>query len=305
MNGSFSDKNAALQFLLVIGLCVLGLAFSALVGGVLTSLFFDVSAADLQDVLTDGDSTLGKELSKFLQGIMSIGLFLLPALVAAKFLSWRPAHYLGTDTFPSSYLLLIGLLGLLTLSSLGISDILYRFTKAIPLPESLVEAFNEQEVLMQSQYELFLEMPTVFAFVKAFLLIAILPAICEETLFRGVLQPIFKKGTRNVHIAVWLTAACFAVVHFNYYSMLSIFILGAVLGYLREWTGSLWVSILLHLLNNGIIVCAIYFGDISLSELSEGGLETDGVGFSALSVVSFVVLLWLIRKSFGRLPEPR
>lgn len=300
MNPGFKDKNASLQFLIVVGLCFVGLILALLIGGLLTTLIFPIQQEDIQGLIANPESALGREISRFLQGVLSIGLFLIPALFAAKLFSDAPEKYLALDTLPKPFLLLVGLLGLLTLAGLGVSDALYQLTKAIPLPASLLEYFTEQEALMQNAYALFLEMPNTLAFVKAFILIAVLPAVCEETLFRGVLQPIFKKGTRNVHVAVWLTAATFSIIHFNYYGLFSIFILGGVLGYLREWTGSLWVSILLHLFNNGIIVCAVYFGGVSYDELNQNSFDVNSTWLTVASIIGFLLLLFLIKKSFSK-----
>lgn len=300
MDTGFKDKSAALQFLLVIGLCAAGLLVALLVGGVLTALIFPVQQADIQDMLANPESHMGKEIAKFLQGLLSIGLFLLPAMVAAKLFSNKPEEYLGISSIPKPFLFLVGLLGLLTITGLGVSDVLYRLTKALPFPQEILDYFSKQESLMETQYALFLEMPNTLAFIKAFILIAVLPAVCEETLFRGVLQPIFKKGTDNKHLAIWLTAGTFAIIHFNFFGLLSIFILGGVLGYLREWTGSLWVSIFLHLFNNGIIVCAIYFGGVSYNDLNSNSFNFENPWFNVLAVIGFLLLLALIKKSFSK-----
>jgi uncharacterized protein len=56
----------------------------------------------------------------------------------------------------------------------------------------------------------------------------------------------------NVHAAVWLTAIVFSVIHFQFYGFLPRVLLGALLGYLVIWTGSIWASILAHFANNAL-----------------------------------------------------
>lgn len=299
IESSFQHRSAVVQFLVLIGLCSAGLLFTLAVGGVLAAFIFGIDQELLEQIMTNPTDAASMEVLKFIQGLFSIGLFLLPALVAARLFSARPSGYLGIERFPQPVFLLIGLVGLLTLSAVGVSDVLYQVTKAIPISEGMRTYLEAQEEAMKGQYALFLDMPNTFAFIKAFMLIAVLPAICEETLFRGVLQPVFKKGLGNVHLAVWLTALCFALVHANFYAILSIWVLGAVLGYLREWTGSLWVSVLLHLFNNGIIVSAVYFGEIPLEQLNDVSIQSESIWLSVLSVAAFGGLLYFIKRSFG------
>ncbi len=299
IESSFQHRSAVVQFLVLIGLCSAGLLFTLAVGGVLAAFIFGIDQELLEQIMTNPTDAASMEVLKFIQGLFSIGLFLLPALVAARLFSSRPSGYLGIERFPQPVFLLIGLVGLLTLSAVGVSDVLYQVTKAIPIWEGMRSYLEAQEEAMKGQYALFLDMPNTFAFIKAFMLIAVLPAICEETLFRGVLQPVFKKGLGNVHLAVWLTALCFALVHANFYAILSIWVLGAVLGYLREWTGSLWVSVLLHLFNNGIIVSAVYFGEIPLEQLNDVSIQSESIWLSVLSVAAFGGLLYFIKRSFG------
>ncbi len=303
MEQGFRGKSASMQFLLLMLLCATGLLLSLLIGGVAAGFIFNIDRATLQDLMATPQAPEAIEVVKFMQGVFSIGLFLVPALVAARLLSADAGAYLGTDFFPKPPVLLIGLIGLLTLSAAGVSDLLYQAVKSISLPPSWEVYFSRQEEITQRQYTVFLQMPGTLAFLKSFLLMAVLPAVCEETLFRGVLQPIFKKGFRNRHLAIWLTAFCFSLVHANFYAFFSILLLGAVLGYLREWTGSLWVPVLLHLFNNGIIVSAVYFGGVSLDQLNDVSIQNENGWISLGSVMAFVLLLYLIYRAFSKNEE--
>ncbi len=84
---------------------------------------------------------------------------------------------------------------------------------------------------------------------------AFTPAMCEEVFFRGVLlrslRP--KLGDRRSVLAV---AALFALFHMNIYQLIVTFLLGCILGWLLVRTGSLWVPILFHLMNNTAILAA-------------------------------------------------
>ncbi len=82
--------------------------------------------------------------------------------------------------------------------------------------------------------------------------------VAEEILFRGFLQPVLKDilgGTR----AIFLTSLLFALVHFNLYILLQIFILGVLLGYLYEYTGTLVAPVSVHVLHNSVSLCVLLF----------------------------------------------
>lgn len=78
--------------------------------------------------------------------------------------------------------------------------------------------------------------------------------LVEEFMFRGALW----RGWRESRLGLWgalgLTSFCWAVLHVQYPGIIIayIFVLGLLLGLAREKTGSLWVPIWMHGLNNGL-----------------------------------------------------
>lgn len=96
---------------------------------------------------------------------------------------------------------------------------------------------------------------TQLEYVMAFISLVIVAPIAEEVIFRGYLFGKLKKYAK-VWISVVLSALLFAIAHFQFNVGLDTFALGVVLALLRVVTGSLWASILLHMLKNGV---AFYF----------------------------------------------
>lgn len=89
-------------------------------------------------------------------------------------------------------------------------------------------------------------------------MIAVLPAIGEELIFRGIFQKVFTNLFRSGHVAIWFTAFLFSALHFQFFGFLPRFILGLVFGYLFFWSGTLWLPIISHFLNNAVSVVVIY-----------------------------------------------
>lgn len=279
-----------------------GILFFTSVGIMLSPLFFNISVADLLEMSEDGNLQMNVEVLKFLQGFTTIGTFMVPGLIGAYLFSETPSDYLEVNSFPPRAGLVTLLVVLMTLAGTTISDALYRLSKAFDWPQSLDffrEIVDRTEVMMGEQMESFLQMENFGDFAEVFFIMAILPAVCEETLFRGALQPVMKKLTGNKHLGIWLTAFLFSLLHQQFYTFLSILALGAVLGYIKEWSRSLWVPILMHLVNNGSIVLAIYFWDLSYSEVNE--LSGDWqLEYAIPGIAIFVLCFVLLYRMLGR-----
>jgi uncharacterized protein len=103
---------------------------------------------------------------------------------------------------------------------------------------------NDQAILRESK-----QVPLT---TYATLLVSVLAApLCEEIFFRGFVFAGLLRGM-PVALAVVMSALIFAVAHADPGSFLVLFFIGMGLAFLRWYTKSLWPSILLHLLNNGI-----------------------------------------------------
>jgi uncharacterized protein len=98
-------------------------------------------------------------------------------------------------------------------------------------------------------------------------LVAVIPGIGEEMLFRGTVQQQFARIIKNPHIAIWLSAAFFSAIHFQFEGFLARMILGALLGYLFYWSNNLWIPIIVHFLNNGLQVIGMFVMKIKPADL--------------------------------------
>lgn len=123
------------------------------------------------------------------------------------------------------------------------------------MPQWMLEVESRTENLVKAL--MVMEGPGEFAF--NFALVAILPSIGEELLFRGVLQQQIEKWSRSPVAAVWIAAVLFSAFHFQFQGFFPRLILGACLGYLFIWTRNLWAPIVAHLFINGIQLTAQYF----------------------------------------------
>ncbi len=272
MKGHFADRGLGAQLLMLFFLAFMGTLFFSALGFAIASGIYNVSIEEVLGIILESGNPAGREFFKVVQGFSTIGTFLVPSLLGSYLLSHHPEEFMGLQRYPKPALFLTLLLVVCAYSMGGLSDSLYRISESIAWPESLLEQFAASQELMLKQYESILDMQSFMDFTQVFLVMALLPAVAEEALFRGTLQPLFQRYL-SPHWAIWITAFLFGLLHQQYLAFLSIFALGAVLGYLRYWTNSIWLPTLLHLVNNGSIVVAVYFFKVDYRENLESGLD--------------------------------
>jgi membrane protease YdiL (CAAX protease family) len=99
--------------------------------------------------------------------------------------------------------------------------------------------------------------------------VALVPAIGEELLFRRVVLKELLKGMSNSHVAIVVTSVLFAFFHMQLNSFLPKFAIGLILGYAYYWTKNLWYPIMIHFFNNGLQVTILYVSSAQIEEMDE------------------------------------
>ncbi|MBF9222869.1 CPBP family intramembrane glutamic endopeptidase [Hymenobacter ruricola] len=93
--------------------------------------------------------------------------------------------------------------------------------------------------------------------VVALVVVALVPAIGEELMFRGVIQKNLVRWF-SPHVGVWLAAAIFSAIHLQFFGFVPRFVLGLVLGYLYLWSGNILVSMAAHFTQNAFQLVILY-----------------------------------------------
>ena len=199
---------------------------------------------------------------KFLQLLQSFGLFVIPPFLIAYLVGNSTTQYLQLRGSSSAYAYLLA--PLLIVASIPFINYLSALNEGLRLPASMKSLENlmkesEQNADMLTQTFIHAGNLKVLAF--NLFMIALLPAIGEELLFRGILLRQFAEWTRSQHAGVWISAFIFSFIHFQFYGFLPRLVLGALLGYTFIFTGSLWVPILAHFSNNAMAVIFYYLYD--------------------------------------------
>ncbi len=244
---------------------------------------------------------------KVLQTVQTFVVFIVPVLVAAWLWSDRPVKWLHLDKGMNVQTALLVPL-MMILFSPGI-NLLSVLNQQVVLPSWLAELevmLKEQEDAASALTELFARADTIPQLCVNLLIMAVLPAIGEELCFRGGLQGLFMEKQRptyyighmraRVHTSVWLTAILFSALHFQFYGFVPRMLLGALLGYLLVFSGSLYVPMLAHFTNNAIAVISYYIAGKGL--VSEESIDAFGSGdtwwVGVLSLIAGSVTMWLV-----------
>lgn len=198
--------------------------------------------------------------------------------------------YLALDKWPNTRDIGVGIL--ITLVGLPIIQLVFWLNQQLPLPEWMT-AMEEQQGWIVAEV---LRMENGVELVMALLVAAVVPAIGEEVLFRGLLQPRFQQWVQNPHLGIWVTAAVFSAIHFQFAGFLPRFLLGAFLGYAFWYSGSLWLPIILHFVYNGVQVIATYLApEDMVADAMDQTIDIASIGplgLGSLVLVYFILRWW-------------
>ncbi|RZK82223.1 MAG: CPBP family intramembrane metalloprotease [Pedobacter sp.] len=136
---------------------------------------------------------------------------------------------------------------------------------------------------------LLLKMKSIKDLIINLFMIALIPGIAEELMFRGGVQRTIDRIFKNTHVAIWVSAFIFSAIHVQFYGFLPRLLLGAGFGYLYFWSGSLWYSMLAHFINNGYAVCVAYYMQQNNMPLD----EVDNTAYFAWYgyIISFILVI--------------
>lgn len=159
--------------------------------------------------------------------------------------------------------------------------------------ENIIKALEDNALAVTKA---FISTNSVSGLLFNMLLIAVIPAISEELMFRAALGRLLHKMTGSIHWAVFLSALLFSAFHMQFYGFLPRFVLGLGLAYLFFWSGSIWWPILAHFINNGITVLAAFLFQNGYSNLDPEQIGTFDSIFPGIFSLLITILILIILK---------
>jgi len=97
-----------------------------------------------------------------------------------------------------------------------------------------------------------------FRLILSLIALAILPAIGEEFIYRGILVKKITEATGNHHFSIIISGIIFGAIHFQPVPLFAIALMGILFGYIYYYTKNIWYSIIIHFLVNALQILAFY-----------------------------------------------
>jgi hypothetical protein len=289
----FSSLKTGRLFLLLMLLFAACFVFSSLLS---LGVVYIVYGPQILNALSEGSTQGGNYAGalRLMQAINHAGSFLCTSLLFILLAESPEGKKQLMGSIPGGNQL--WLVFLLIITSTPWIAYVYEWNRGIHLPigESLQESIRVYEERTEKIIEQMLADTSQAGFIGNLFVMAFLPAIGEELLFRGIIQRLFYRWWRNIHFAVWITAFLFSIMHLSFSGLLPRLMLGVIFGYLFYFTGNIWLPIAAHFLNNSMALLAAFLEKNNLSNTPYedfGYFSNPWVNFLSIAL-TIIILAW-------------
>ena len=294
LKAAFKDSPLYVQLFMILVIIALGMFLSISLASLLVISKIGLSPEilkDLQQNLYDYPDVL-----RGMQFLQTLGLFLFPAIVCAWLFSDDYKEYLKLDEPVYTSAAVWTVISIIV--ALPFLNWTYALNQQMVFPDALrgLETWmKEAEAAAARDTELLLDTKNIPTIVFNFLAVCVVAGICEEFLFRGLLQTFFGKVIKNPHVLVWTIAILFSAMHFQFYGFITRMFLGAWLGYLMYYTKTIWIPVLAHFTNNLISISLYYIFQDTPEEIQK--IDAIGTGSTWwLSIASLALFFFCFTK---------
>ena len=250
---------------------------------VLISRIFDLSELNMLRITQIGSQIL---------------LFVLPPLMYACLVKEKPIQYLGFKNVKICWFLL-GVAMMYTI--LPLNSIFAEWNAGLKLPESMKTLEEMMKSLQDEATEItekMLNVNNIGGLIVNMIMIAGLAALGEELFFRSVIQTSLIRICKNAHIGIFITSVIFSFIHFEFYGFIPRLVLGLILGYMFYFSGSIWVPMLMHFVNNGTVVVLYFLNNKGIINIDvEKFGETNTPILIASVAITIALFYFSIKKS--------
>lgn len=263
IKGIYAGQTGLKQLLAFLLLILAGAIGSSLI----TASILKVAAIAIPNPL------LNPEILRIIQFITASATFLMPALLIAILCSYNYTKYLHIKKIKNYSALFWVLISMFLLSP--VINLAGLLNKALTLPEFMAPIENwmrSSEQAAEKLTTLLLAGKGLNSLLQNIIVIAITAAITEEFFFRGAMQRITERWTKNPHIVIWIVAFLFSAFHLQFYGFLPRLLLGAYFGYLLLWSKTIWIPVFAHFINNGFAVICMSSEKLSNNEYLTGDI---------------------------------
>ncbi|MEP7141680.1 MAG: type II CAAX endopeptidase family protein [Ferruginibacter sp.] len=229
---------------------------------------------------------------RWMQFISTLFLFFLPTVFYAWLCHKKPFVHLGFKKFNAGSAAIVVLI---MLAALPMVSSLQDLTEMLPWSKATLLKFKAAEDAYNEQVAVIARMNGFLDYLISVIVIAFLPAVFEETLFRGGIQNLLSRWFKMPVLAILVTAIIFSAFHFSYLGFLSRFALGFVLGWIYYRTGNIWLNIIGHFFNNAIAITYMYAATKTGQKMDPSKMDDHfplWIGLASITVVYVLFILF-------------
>ena len=292
------EKSVGYRFAMLLLLMIAGAMLGYIIALASIPLVFQIPFSALMGVLNmDSGLEITPAVLKYVQLILATFVFIVPANAYSHLFSDNTFVFFE---FKKPSLVFLFFAALLWLFTLPIISFLADINNKIAFPTSfagLENSFRLAEARAENATRFLLNITSVSGLMVNLLVIAVVAAIAEELIFRGIIQKLLFEQSKNIHLAIWLTALVFSLFHLQFFAIIPRIVLGAALGYTFYWSKSIWVPIFFHFINNASIVFAsyLYHKKLIATDPNEITFFPNSVLFVAFICSIAIIYFWIKR----------
>ena len=217
------------------------------------------------DLLNQPDNPKSLVLLKYFQVTQSFGLFIIPPILIGYFFEQNAWSFLkARSTGNGSFYFIVFLLMFVSLPFINWLVDINEMMKLPSFFKGMEDWMKNAEEQAGRLTDSFLAGKSFSSFLFNLFMIGLLPAVGEEFMFRGVLQKLLGNWFKNIHVAIMITGFLFGAMHMQFYGLLPRMVLGIMFGYLFYWSGSIWLPVFAHFVNNSGAIIISYLTSLGL-----------------------------------------
>ena len=264
------------RFFILLALIIIGLILGTIIGWA----YVFITKSNPQDL----------NALRFMQISSQLFTFVFPPIAYAFLVKEKPVNALGLKKSKTLWIL-IGIAMIFAI--MPFNSVIAEWNANLTLPESMSKIESLMKQMQEAATEIiekFVSVDTIGGLILNLFMIAGLAALGEELLFRSIIQTSLIKICKNAHIGILIASAIFSFIHFEFYGFFPRLILGMLLGYMFYFSGSIWISMLMHFLNNGTVVFIYFLNNKGITNID---VDTFGQTSIPVLIVSIVVMIVL------------
>jgi membrane protease YdiL (CAAX protease family) len=252
-SNSLYNLSPAMRFVLFLATTGISMMVGALVSFSLVAYLLKVPFNELQNIILQPEHS---NMAQFANALASIIAFGVPCVILAFFSEGTLVQNLGFKK--NIQIEQIGLVVLIALTGLLLSGSLGDITEKLTWSTSIRNWADGLEAQYKKALMAMTQMKSLVDLLFAMIAVALIPAVVEELFFRATLQKIIIDWSGKPILSIIITAIIFSAFHFSYFGFLSRMSLGIVIGFVYYFSKNIWLPILLHFINNGIGIIALF-----------------------------------------------